>query len=361
LIGAGIALLVALALAIQPSRKAVTNRFLAAALACLGLDLLNHLVQVRLANPSFIFLAQIGYLVGFLYGPFFYFYTKGLTEPDFRPTSRLVWHLIPFLCAAAVVADLRTVETIRAVFGSRTDQVFQSAQQLQQWIYGLLIYRVYRKHRKRIANHFSDTNHIDLKWARNLSLAIVILGSLAFLNSASNRTLLPNLYFGASLLTLYIAYFGFTQPKIYAFEEEATALPKKEHGSLAKSSLPQIKLESKAAEIRKLMQTQKPYLEGNLTLAKLARLARIPAHDLSLVINREIGKNFFDFVNEYRVRDAKKRLREKEVNILEVAFDVGFNSKSTFYSAFKRFENCTPLQFRERSLGATGQLEPSPT
>jgi len=72
---------------------------------------------------------------------------------------------------------------------------------------------------------------------------------------------------------------------------------------------------------------------------------------LSQVINENIGKSFFDFVNEYRVRETKKALadsRSEQFSILGIAMDAGFNSKSAFYTAFKKYTGMTPSQFKEQ-------------
>jgi AraC-like DNA-binding protein len=100
------------------------------------------------------------------------------------------------------------------------------------------------------------------------------------------------------------------------------------------------------------METEKPYTDGDLTLQKLARKLLISPHHLSQTLNERLRQNFFDFVNSYRIEEAKRRLvdpAKKHYSILGIAEEVGFNSKSAFNVAFKKHANMTPSEFRKVS------------
>lgn len=103
-------------------------------------------------------------------------------------------------------------------------------------------------------------------------------------------------------------------------------------------------------KIERFMQENEPYLDSSLTLQKLANQLEIPSRELSILINQHIGKNFFDFVNEYRIKKATEKLRNtsfKKITIQEIMYDVGFNSKSPFNTAFKKHTDLTPSQYRK--------------
>ena len=98
------------------------------------------------------------------------------------------------------------------------------------------------------------------------------------------------------------------------------------------------------------MDKEKPYRETGLTLPMLAHMIQVSPHHLSQVINEKLNKSFFDFVNEYRVDDAKKAMTGPDAgrfSILGIAMDAGFNSKSAFYTAFKKHTGITPSRFKE--------------
>jgi AraC-like DNA-binding protein len=105
-------------------------------------------------------------------------------------------------------------------------------------------------------------------------------------------------------------------------------------------------------ELKKHMSLEKPYLNPSLTIRNLAQEININSRDLSVLINQNLGQHFFDFVNEYRIEEAKAILKnpdKKEFTVLEILYEVGFNSKSSFNTAFKKHTSLTPTQFRKTS------------
>ncbi|MEL6945361.1 MAG: AraC family transcriptional regulator [Bacteroidota bacterium] len=102
--------------------------------------------------------------------------------------------------------------------------------------------------------------------------------------------------------------------------------------------------------ILQYMQQKQPYLDASLSLQKLARQLSLPSHELSLLINHHLGKHFFDFVNEYRIRAAQQILidpAQKAKTVLEILYEVGFNSKSSFNTAFRKHTDMTPTEYRK--------------
>jgi AraC-like DNA-binding protein len=108
-----------------------------------------------------------------------------------------------------------------------------------------------------------------------------------------------------------------------------------------------------AAEVDAAMLKSKAYMEPDITLDTLAESLSIIPRDLSMLINRHFGINFYEFINKYRIEEAKKMLinpEYKNTTITDIYLAVGFNSKSVFYTFFKKFENVTPTQFRQSSI-----------
>jgi AraC-like DNA-binding protein len=100
-----------------------------------------------------------------------------------------------------------------------------------------------------------------------------------------------------------------------------------------------------------IMNEEKPYLDAGLSLQKLAQRLGITKEDLSQVINEQLNKNFKNFLNEYRIQEAKEKLldpKENQFVLLKIAYDVGFNSKSVFNASFKKFTGMTPTQFKKQ-------------
>ena len=104
------------------------------------------------------------------------------------------------------------------------------------------------------------------------------------------------------------------------------------------------------------METQKPYLDGNLTILDLAAATGIPRHHITQVLNERHKRNFFTFINEYRIKEVIEKFGDPKFNnytILAIAMDAGFNSKTTFNSFFKTQTGQTPSEYRKKMTGIT--------
>ena len=158
-----------------------------------------------------------------------------------------------------------------------------------------------------------------------------------------------------------MGYFGLRQPEIFKEQDGAYAVTAADENSATpqeakkdkyqKSSLSQSQAQELVQRLKEHMQLDKLYLDSDLTLPVLSQALNTSPHALSQVINEQLQKNFFDFVNEYRIDEAKHRLEKAEkgrMNVYAIALDSGFRSKSAFYSAFKRFTGMTPSEYREQ-------------
>ena len=126
----------------------------------------------------------------------------------------------------------------------------------------------------------------------------------------------------------------------------------------AKSGLDSSQLEDYSNKLTSLMTGDKVYLEAELTMPKLAKLVKCSVNHLSQAVNSGFGMSFFDFLNSYRIEEAKAMLSQSKPQsqaILDISFAVGFNSNSAFYAAFKKATGQTPAQYRRVYLAENGQ------
>lgn len=110
--------------------------------------------------------------------------------------------------------------------------------------------------------------------------------------------------------------------------------------------------EAAIEKIQQYMHREEPFLNASLSIHQLAEQIDIPVRELSLLINHKLKKHFFDFVNEYRIEKAMEILRDPEqsqLTVLEVLYEVGFNSKSSFNTVFKKYTGQTPTQYRKKN------------
>ena len=103
-------------------------------------------------------------------------------------------------------------------------------------------------------------------------------------------------------------------------------------------------------QLDQLIQKEKLFLRNGLKLNELADELKIPTYQLSEVLNQHMKTTFFDLINGYRVEEAKQRIKDNpQYTLLQIAHDSGFNNKTSFVNAFKRFEGQTPSQYLKNS------------
>lgn len=233
-----------------------------------------------------------------------------------------------------------------------------------------------RKHSKQIKRYFSYSRNVDLKWLYFLSngFAIFLLFMIfrTYIQKSLNLGIPPNFKYTWIVMDIYIfgiGFYGYRQKGIFSYETEksSTFLRDKadtpgaeisgnqtltgEKISYQKSGLKKEEIEELSKNLLNLMENKKPYLDCELNLAVLAEKLETTPHKLSQILNVNFNKNFFDFINDFRIEEAKKLLSSPEKSnykIIAIAYDSGFNSKSTFYTVFKKSTSLTPSEYRSR-------------
>jgi YesN/AraC family two-component response regulator len=108
-----------------------------------------------------------------------------------------------------------------------------------------------------------------------------------------------------------------------------------------------------AQKLEEYLVIHKPYLNNELRLEDLAEMIGIPPHHLSQVLNEHLKSTFFDIINRQRVEEAQRLIAsENSLTLLEIAFKAGFNNKTSFTNAFKKFTGQTPLAFKKNHVKA---------
>lgn len=111
-------------------------------------------------------------------------------------------------------------------------------------------------------------------------------------------------------------------------------------------------IQDQIQQLKTHMIDQKPYLNPTLTIQNLADDLQLPVREVSILINHHLDQHFFDFVNEYRIQHAMGILKDpakKQLTVLEILYEVGFNSKSSFNTSFKKYADVTPTQYRKNN------------
>lgn len=214
-------------------------------------------------------------------------------------------------------------------------------------------------YRARLKDLYSNTDRRELRWIDWLMAFLVALWGAAALSLVSDN-FGPGLVFPgevvsglAAVLLFFVVAFASIAPTAGALETNEP-VPGPDNGPQEKymrSALSEDHAKRLAGRIEKAMRDDALYLDANLSLQKLSRHVGAPPNLTSQTLNEEIGSTFFDYVAHWRIEAAKPRILSGEASILAIALEVGFNSRSTFYKAFKRETGMTPNAFRETNRG----------
>ena len=185
------------------------------------------------------------------------------------------------------------------------------------------------------------------KFVAGLLACVIVLGALRlydFFGVPRHFHIEANLVlpFVASLTVYWMAYLALTRPETVTF----VVTPARSE----RIGLRPDQIEKHVARLLALMEHEKPFRDGNLTVKALAEKLGLPAAQLSALINERLAENFVDFVNRYRIQEAKRLLLDgskRHYSVVAIGDEVGFNSKSAFNAAFRKYTGSTPSDFRK--------------
>lgn len=342
------------------------NRWLAVFLLCIAIILIDDpLIYGKFYHQYPIFIGLVNIPI-FAIAPVLYFSISFFVSPVKTFIKRDLWHfallivmsllivLSMFIPAGEKVKDLDTPTTQSDLISGLILIIFPLA------VYWILSYKKLIKHQKNVRLFASNTEGVDLAWLRHFlwGLAVMLVAWFCELVwSLPSISEISNLIYLAS--AFYLAYFALQQGEVFSEkpqealdlktiieENEQIDLPKKQ--VLTTEQLTVLK-----AKLSDLMQTEKPYLDSNLSLPKLAQIMQVSTHELSYLINTGFEDNFFGFVNRYRVEESKHLLTSPQcqhLSMIGIAFEAGFNSKTAFNTAFKKIVGVSPTEFQKLNI-----------
>jgi AraC-like DNA-binding protein len=283
-----------------------------------------------------------------LFGPLLFYYSKSVVNGRFDFTKRESLHLLPFLFTIILAAIQVTCGHVYKI--SFFPDMFLYASLilvLQLFIYALLSLKTFRL---KIDSWVAPIEDIKLTWLLFLifgTIVIAVIQSIIFVFTfmwwdKNLYQLAYRIYLIATFVFfISIAFIALIKPEIFSFSKKYQNFEFKESDK-----------EDYKSRLLKSMEKEKIYLDPTLTLASLAKKLSVPAPYLSRIVNESFETNFCDFVNRYRIEESKQLLKELSTSkktILEIAYLVGFNSKSTFYDAFKNQTGLTPSEFQKNN------------
>lgn len=355
-------LFVALLLNNSGIRKSRANVFLSILLIALSFSILHTLYAGAVLNHFGINAINVGDPSFLLIAPLLWFYTKELTGDSVNISVKTFLHFIPFIfliCFSLLIKRLHTNFGFSVFLYEQprsTAIFFWIIVVIQFSFYQFFIHRKWLSYQKLMVQEVSNTEDVNIYWVR-FFMGVFLLINFFFLISLFavihladmmwvNKTIA--MIFSLSIFAL--GYKGITQKEIFR------SVLQKDAKEIITPSIVNVENKPDQKLIDKLhayMEDKKPYLDAELTLSTMANQMNISRSQLSQLINEGIGDNFYNFINKYRVEQVKKFMTDpamKHFNLLGLALEAGFKSKSTFNLIFKRFTGLTPTAYRNNIL-----------
>lgn len=296
----------------------------------------------------------------FLYGPLLYFYFKRVVE-NYRisikdavhliPTVLLIFWLMPYYSLSATEKFNLLIDNTESVHLGR--KVLVVIKSLSLCLYAIGIYLVYRNKKKNSKNSNSEVKSRVL-WERSIMIIFVCYAFAYLLHGAVVVRLVDYLPFDylksvfMIAMIIYMALMSGLRPEIIMNANGNTFglsnLPiKYEKSNLTESYSSELK-----DKLVDLLTHQKVYKNNSISLETLSEMLGTTRHNTSQVINEHFSMSFYDLINQYRILEAVDIFDEdqkRNLNIIEVAYEVGYNNKVTFNKAFKKQMNQTPSTY----------------
>ena len=358
-------MLFALMLWLTNNNQIKSTFFLAAFLFAHSLIPINELmmwgaefkVHAREHWSSLYFVPGIAY---YLDGPLLFLCIKSLVFRDFTLRRFDLLHLLPFAAYTAFLAINFYSQTlgVRIELLNSESFVYSTSfvvvEFFSKWIrviYAIACFVLISRYGIRLQDKHSNMEKAHISWLRALVVGFMIVMSLEIILLSAKIITLEHVIYSNIGLTGYYATFllvnllVFTAIRFFGMFEQVN------EQETTKKSTEEFLIDIEQAELidRKIKQGQL-YMDPDITLDSLAETLEMMPRDLSLIINRHFGANFYTFINSYRIEEAKKILKDpaqRNTTITDIYLAVGFNSKSDFYTFFKKLEGITPTKYRQ--------------
>ncbi len=366
-----LALFIAVFLYTSNKGKRTGNILLGSFFLAIALNLADSFLVLKKVYTGHPALGLWGSNLLLLCGPFLFFYTQSVIYKDFHLGGKKWQHFLPF-----IVLFLATEISYLAVgYQKQTailTRILQHKIPLSLYIGSLIIYihfltyllvalQLVKRYSVAASAQYADTKKVTMQWLKTIILFFLLLMPLILAGSYLSYQSLTGAYFFVVGLTvflllafiIFVLFKALHNPEMFAVLDEQEVQDAVQNVKYAASTLP---LNEKNRILEKLQQyiiSEKPYLEPELTLNMLAAQLSLKPKILSQVINELLQQNFFEFVNFYRIEEAKKLLtnpKDKKITVLEVMYEVGFNSKSSFNTLFKKSTGLTPSDFKKQNM-----------
>ena len=341
------------------------NRFLGSIMLMMSMILIHLVLDELDVYTSIPMLKYSIETLPLLIGPMHYLYARALMRNE-KYSLKLLWpHALPALLYLFYRISFLLFSSGAYINGEDDPVyiVYNWMINIQAFTYMLVVLWMINGYTHTLKDMFAALENVRLTWLRNITLLMTFLLLIFLMENVLfllhvNFSHFFNLTSTIMAVSVYaLGYMGVSRSEVLLSMEIATPvsqLPRMENitksAAYEKSGLSEEKAKKYKQQLLSLMENEQLFRDSDLTLSKVAAKLAVSTHNLSEIINKQIEMNFFDFVNGYRVEQVKKDLLDKDkenLTLIAIAFDAGFNSKSSFNAIFKKHTGKTPSEFRK--------------
>jgi len=340
------------------------NRWFGSFILCVFFIQFNDLLEKTEFLKTRTLINDFVGITDFIIAPVFYFSIVHFVQPDRKWRTRDNFHfalafmmlLLLLLAILIEVPPPSTVDKKKAYIIITVFSIFFCAQVIS---YCIAAYRKIIAYQKKLLLYTSNTDAVNLKWLQKVVICVLFIAAIWLLDNVF-KLAKTYVFFDhvASLLYLggifFIAYFSLKQKQCFQLDKQQDIdIIVTETSNIEvsrKKLISETELQGIKSSLIQLMEDKKPFLDPELSLFKLASLLDVSSHTLSYIINKGCNENFYQFINRYRIDEAKKMIHDpnmKHLSLIGIAFEVGFNSKTVFNTTFKKMTNQTPSEFKK--------------
>lgn len=345
------------------TEKRISNVLLATFLIVVAIDISAFFYSKFIQLPLALEMLRIQ--VSNFKDPLLFLYILSIIYSNFKLKKIHFVHLLPWFISLIILTpnyflvDEKLKFLFLENFNSTTEGAFlRFFGRIISALYFIAeVYYVVR-YRRLLLENFTDKNAFkNYNWLKQLLILISIGQILTIIKNVSRQSFtaettdllrIITLTFGVFLI-FWLVFKALNSPKLFRGIDVNLATSKE----IVLNNNVDTKTHQQIASLKKFMVEKAPFLNPSLTIRNLALEMDISARELSVLINQHLNQHFFDFVNEYRIKKAMEILKnptKKEVTVLEILYEVGFNSKSSFNTAFKKHTGETPTQYRKTKV-----------
>ncbi|MDH6253340.1 AraC-like DNA-binding protein [Chryseobacterium sp. H1D6B] len=361
-----ISLFLALFLLTVKTKHKTSNALFALYLIITAIDASEPLLSLLSDRPSN--LGMLRNTLAFLQIPVFYLYVVSVCYSDFKFKPKYILHLLPFLIVNVVLLPhFYTVDAASKISFIMNRQNMIELQfthvffHIQIVVYLIAVFMLLRKAKKLYLENYAGTNINSYNWLFQFTVVLTILYLIVVFKNIfkfSDYSFISEyIKIGILVFQLFICcwylFKALNNPGLFRNIDSKLKLVS-DINLEEKNNKPETTNEKEYNEellkLKKYMAEEKPFLNPSLTIQNVSENIGMPTRALSVLINHHLGQHFYDFVNTYRIENAMDILKDaskSKVTILEILYEVGFNSKSSFNTAFKKHTGNTPTAYRK--------------